>query len=123
MGCGASQAAQPSISKVEARPQTHSSYDEWKRTNAAKRIAQAMASDDSRVALKALFTSLDSDGDGKLTSVEWATGLTSNKEFMVRHFGECTFEEHEVAFRQLDEDGNGSLSWEEFEQGARKLQP
>jgi len=125
MGCGASTASPPAPKIGVVAPvrteKKHQSYDEWKRSEAAKRLSMAMASEDSRVALQALFKALDADGDGKLTSEEWMTGLASRSEFMKKHFGESSVEEQGEAFVQLDLDGNGSLSWEEFEEGARKL--
>ena len=102
----------------------YDSFHEWKASNTAKRLADAVERDEGRAALKALYESLDADGDGKLTAEEWAHGLTANAEVLAKWFGDETVaDDHLEAFAALDEDGNGSLSWDEFLAGASKIKP
>lgn len=106
------------------RVSKYDSFHEWKASNTAKRLADAVERDEGRAALKALYESLDADGDGKLTAEEWAHGLTANAEVLAKWFGDATVaDDHLEAFAALDEDGNGSLSWDEFLAGASKIKP
>ena len=83
-------------------------------------MAQTIQREEGKAELHALYCSLDIDGDGKLTAEEWGQGLASDDALM-RFFGDTTAEDHKALFEQLDEDGNGSLSWDEFVAGATKL--
>ena len=58
---------------------------------------------------------------GKLTADEFSAGLTGEEELMTTHFGDVTRESMKAVFESLDEDGNGSLSWEEFSRGSVRL--
>mmetsp|Transcript_37721 Transcript_37721/g.99724 ORF Transcript_37721/g.99724 Transcript_37721/m.99724 type:complete len:143 (-) Transcript_37721:415-843(-) len=137
MGCGASTQGAPSRSQAapplprEQVNQTvrtdaagkvvaHDSYEDWKRKTAAKKLATALSTEAGRVELKALYTSLDIDGDGRLTADEWSSGLAANEHLIKKYFGGCTIEETAETFNRIDSDDNGSLSWEEFLDGAVK---
>ena len=128
MGCASSVQKPPGNSSAASKgvtgtayKKTYNSYDEWQRKNAEKRLAEAMASDPVRSQLQALYTRLDTDGDGKLTADEFSAGLTGEEELMTTHFGDVTQESMRAVFESLDEDGNGSLSWEEFSKGSVRL--
>ena len=88
---------------------------------AALRLADALETEEGQAELKALFATLDKDGDGSVTSKEWGKALSKNKELMAKYFGGATMAEIGKAFRRLDADGSGDLTWEEFEAGAARL--
>ena len=80
--------------------------------HALKKLAAALATEEGRSELKALYETLDLDGDGKLTSEEWSNGLGENERLLTKYFGGCTVEENREVFRRIDADSNGSLSWD-----------
>ena len=87
-----------------------------------QQLVEALESDDGRAELHGLYSRLDEDGDGELTSEEWAAGLAANQELLHKYFGETGNAELLAVFNRIDLDGNGSLSWEEFCAGAKALQ-
>lgn len=91
------------------------------RMRTRKRLAQLMEFDDIKAELKAMYESLDVDGDGKLTAEEWSEGLASNQKLISRYFGDTTAEDHMAVFELLDTDGSGALSWDEFVTGAEQF--
>lgn len=76
---------------------------------------------DSRAELKVLFDTLDANGDGKVSSKEWGAAISSNKQLAQKYFGGATMAEIGAAFRRIDIDGSGDLSWDEFETAARSF--
>jgi len=80
----------------------------------ANALAVAMQSDESKAALKEFFDKLDKDGNGKVDSKEWGKALGKNKEIMAKFFGGSTPAEIGQAFKRIDTNGDGVLSWEEF---------
>ena len=96
----------------------HNSYEEWQKKNAAKKLAAALATEEGRNELKALYESLDGDGDGKLNAEEWSTGLAANAKIVGKYFGGVSADETAETFSKIDKDGSGELSWEEFLDGA-----
>ena len=87
----------------------------------AKQLAAAMNTDEGYAELRALFQTLDKDGDGTVTSKEWGAAVSKNKELLGKYFGGATAKEIGMAFKRLDADGSGDLSWEEFVEGAESL--
>ena len=87
----------------------------------AKQLAAAMNTDEGYAELRALFQTLDMDGDGTVTSKEWGAAVSKNKELLGKYFGGATAKEIGMAFKRLDADGSGDLSWEEFVEGAESL--
>jgi Ca2+-binding EF-hand superfamily protein len=79
---------------------------------ALKQINEAMAT--QRSELKNLWDSLDQDMDGKLSSKEWGSKVWQNKEAMAKFFGGSDMASIGRAFGRIDQDGNDSLSWDEF---------
>jgi hypothetical protein len=71
--------------------------------------------------LHALFQALDKDGDGTVTSKEWGAAVSNNKELLGQYFGGATAKEIGMAYKRLDLDGSGDLSWEEFVKGAQAI--
>jgi len=78
-------------------------------------LASIMEEDETKAELKALFDKLDKDGDGKVTSKEWGRSVAGDKDVMAKFFGGSTLKEIGSAFRRLDTDNNGALTWDEFE--------
>jgi Ca2+-binding EF-hand superfamily protein len=78
------------------------------------KMAEAMQADDSKAELKAFFDLLDKDNNGKVSSKEWGHAVTKQKELMAKYFGGMTPAEIGQAFKRIDLNKDGSLSWEEF---------
>ncbi len=128
MGCGASTSGPPAAmgnptlertqilettrTGADGKVVSYDSYEAWQKRNAAKKLAAALATEEGRSELKALYETLDLDGDGKLTSEEWSNGLGENERLLTKYFGGCTVEENREVFRRIDADSNGSLSWD-----------
>jgi Ca2+-binding EF-hand superfamily protein len=86
-----------------------------KAANAAlEHLKGAIATEEGMAELKALFATLDKDGDGKISSKEWGSKVTANQEVMAKFFGGATKAEIGAAFKRIDADGNGFLSFDEF---------
>ena len=84
-------------------------------------LVGAMASEEGRKELRALFDTLDVDGDGEVTKREWGRALSKKKELLTKYFGGASMAELGKAFNRLDTDGSGGLSWEEFCSGAEVM--
>jgi len=78
-------------------------------------LASIMEEDESKAELKALFDKLDKDGDGKVSGQEWGRSVAGDKDVMAKYFGGSTLKEIGSAFRRLDTDRSGALTWDEFE--------
>ena len=105
------------IRGADAALQRRPAADESEQT-ALKSLVSALGSEEGRAELKALFAMLDKDGDGKVTSKEWGSSLSKNKELMGKYFGGSSMQEIGKAFKRLDLNGDGELDWEEFLHGA-----
>ena len=83
-------------------------------------IVDAMVTADGQAELKALFETLDTDDDGKVSGKEWGSKVTSNQEIMTKYFvKEKELDQQWVqavgmAFKRIDKDADGSLTWDEF---------
>jgi len=88
---------------------------------AALKLADALETEEGQKELKALFATLDKDGDGKVTSKEWGKAISKNKDMLAKYFGGASLKEIGKAFKRLDADGSDDLTWEEFISGARAL--
>jgi len=84
---------------------------------ASQALVDAMNTTEGKAQLLELWQSLDSDGDGVITAKEWGRGVGANSAIMSRYFGGQTLDEVGKAFKRLDTDGSGDLTWEEFEAG------
>jgi len=62
--------------------------------------------------LKEMFEKMDADGNGQISVKELKDALA---DAAICEFMKVTPDKAEATFKQLDEDGSGSLSWEEFE--------
>ena len=77
-----------------------------------------MAIEKSRQALKALFDALDTDGNGEVNSKEWGRAVTTHAETMAKFFGgdaASGLKHIGAAFKRIDKDNSGTLTWDEFE--------
>merc|ERR1719335_1777100 len=81
-------------------------------------IVQTLSTEDGKADLKQFFDSLDKDHNGKVSSKEWGHALGKNKELMAKYFGGATPAEIGQAFKRIDANKDGNLSWEEFVQAA-----
>ena len=87
----------------------------------AMMVARAMQTSEGAAELKGLFETLDKDGDGKVTSKEWGKSVSQNKEMLAKYFGGKDAKTIGKAFKRLDADGSGDLTWDEFVAGSQRL--
>eukprot|EP00746_Dinoflagellata_sp_MGD_P140488 gnl/MRDRNA2_/MRDRNA2_73728_c0_seq1.p1 gnl/MRDRNA2_/MRDRNA2_73728_c0~~gnl/MRDRNA2_/MRDRNA2_73728_c0_seq1.p1 ORF type:complete len:177 (+),score=48.12 gnl/MRDRNA2_/MRDRNA2_73728_c0_seq1:125-655(+) len=81
---------------------------------AALTLAGVMQTEEGRKSLRSFFETLDKDKNGKVSSKEWGHALGKNKEFMAKYFGGSTPAEIGQAFKRIDANSDGHLTWEEF---------
>jgi len=84
----------------------------------AQRFSEAMASDAGKAELRALFDTLDKDGNKKISREEWKLAVRQNTELMKSWFSGHTNVEIREAFDQIDVDHSGDITWDEFEKYA-----
>eukprot|EP00746_Dinoflagellata_sp_MGD_P000900 gnl/MRDRNA2_/MRDRNA2_101676_c1_seq1.p1 gnl/MRDRNA2_/MRDRNA2_101676_c1~~gnl/MRDRNA2_/MRDRNA2_101676_c1_seq1.p1 ORF type:complete len:280 (+),score=75.64 gnl/MRDRNA2_/MRDRNA2_101676_c1_seq1:86-925(+) len=78
------------------------------------RMAEVMQTDDGKTALREFFDCLDKDGNGKVSCNEWCSQLGKKRHSMLKYFCGSTAAEIGHAFKRIDANGDGSLSWDEF---------
>lgn len=88
--------------------------------DATLRLATALETQEGAKELKALFDTLDKDGDGRVTSKEWGSAVFKNKEVLAKYFGGKDVKAIGKAFKRLDADGSGDLTWDEFVSGSQR---
>lgn len=86
-----------------------------------KQLAEAISTPEGMAELKALFETLDKDGDGNITSKEWGKAVSKNKKALSKFFGGASPKEIGMQFKRIDADGSGDLTWDEFVDGVKKL--
>ena len=89
--------------------------------DALKSLMDAFSTPEGKEELRALFASLDKTGNGTISGKEWGQGVSKNKAVMGKFFGGMTVAEIGGAFKRLDTDGSGDLSWDEFEAGVESF--
>ena len=89
-------------------------------TTVAKSLANALSSDGGRDALKAIFDSLDANGDGRISKREWGKGIRKHELSLTKYFG-ISLKGIGQKFSEMDADGSQDLSFEEFASGAMSL--
>jgi Ca2+-binding EF-hand superfamily protein len=89
--------------------------------DAALRLAHMLESKDNLAELKALFDTIDKDGDGRVTSKEWGSAVSKNQDIMRKYFGGKSLKQIGQAYRRLDADGSDDLTWDEFVAGSQRL--
>ena len=129
MGCGASMDPRAShfdayihmkqLSRSQSRDYASNKFEEWKKSNAAKKLAAALATEEGRVELHTLFKTLDANADGKVTAEEWASGLSKEQFLMEKYFRGVTESENAEIFKKLDVNNDAGLDWNEFVEGAQ----
>jgi len=77
-------------------------------------MVEAMQNDESKAALKKLFDDIDKNSDGRVTSKEWGSQVGKKQDILAKYFGGATPAEIGQAFKHIDANGDGSLSWDEF---------
>ena len=82
---------------------------------AVQGVIDMYATPEGKAALQELWVTLDKNGDGTISSKEWGKGIAANWKTMSKFFGGATKAEAGKAFKKIDVDGSGDLTWEEFE--------
>lgn len=77
-------------------------------------LVDMFKSEEGLAELKALWSSLDKDGDGTVTSHEWGKGVAKHWKAMAKFFGGVSQKKVGKLFKELDTDGSGDLTWDEF---------
>jgi len=80
--------------------------------------SEAALASSSATELKSLFDTLDKNGDGRVTGQEWGSAVSKNQDVMSKFFGGSSVSAVGRAFRRIDADGSGDLTWEEFVAGS-----
>ena len=82
----------------------------------AATVAKEKAEKVDQAQLKTVFESLDADNNGYVSRKEWGEGLRENQDGLKKVFGVATLGEKQVdkQFKQLDESGSDSLTWNEM---------
>ena len=75
-----------------------------------QRVRSACLDAESAAELKALFDSLDKNGDGKVNSKEWGEGAAANKPLLDKHFGGANPATISQAIPDGDADSHGPNS-------------
>lgn len=88
----------------------------FKEVVAIQAMRQAMENEESALTLKAIHDSSDKDDDGRVSSKEWGKHAASTGKLKSTYFKGLSAKELGGAFKRLDTNGNGVLSWEEFSQ-------
>lgn len=79
-----------------------------------KAMKEAFAKEESKAELKALWDTLDADGDGKISGKEWGSKVYANKDVMAKFFGGTDMASIGKGFNRIDTDGDDMLTWDEF---------
>ena len=61
--------------------------------------------ENSKSELRALFDSLDVNGDGRVSSKEWGAAVARNRSLAAKYFGGASMREIGAAFSRIDVDG------------------
>ena len=64
-------------------------------------MAEALSREEGKLELRALFRQLDTDGNGRLSSEEWARGMGKQGAAMAKYFGGSTYEDLARAFSRM----------------------
>ena len=94
-------------------------FQAWHSTVGDDEAAADGALDTRTAELRALFDSLDTNGDCRVTRKEWGAGVREHQQLLARHFGGASLAEVAAAFKRIDGDGSGDLTWNEFMEAAR----
>ena len=81
---------------------------------ALEQLSEALAREEGTEELRKLFRQLDTDGDGRLSSEEWARGMGKQGTAMAKYFGGSTYEDLARAFSRIDDNGDGFVTWDEM---------
>ena len=80
---------------------------------AAKSLAAAIETKEGASELRALFTTLDTDKNGKVSSKEWGRAVSKNRKVLAKYYGGASVAEIGKHFKRLDLDNSDDLTWEE----------
>ena len=83
-------------------------------SSAVKALGTALRSEEAQKELRALFNTLDTDKDGKVTSKEWGGKVKQNQAVLQKFFGGSTTAQVARVFKEIDLDDDKKLTWEEF---------
>jgi len=85
------------------------------------RLAAALETKAGSEELKALFDTLDKNGDGTVSKKEWGSAVKKNQEQLKKFFGGSNIKAIGKAFNRIDADGSGDLTWDEFKEGSQRI--
>jgi Ca2+-binding EF-hand superfamily protein len=77
-------------------------------------LKKVMETEEGAAELKALFETLDKDGDGKVSGKEWGSAVYKNQDILKKYFGGSSLKEIGETFNRIDVDNSDSLTWDEF---------
>ena len=92
--------------------------------NDAKRVVAVMETGDGSTELRELFSLVDADKSGSVTSEEWASGVANNTELCAKLFGSTRSKDNLIrVFKRLlpAKGADNGMTWEDFEMGVGSL--
>ena len=106
------------FNRIDSNKSDNLTWDEFsseaKSYAAAVKLSDAMKTDEGYADLKALWDTLDKDGDSKVSGKEWGSSVYKNQDVMKKYFGGASLKDLGLAFNRIDIDNNDSLTWAEF---------
>ena len=100
------------VAASEAKP------DPERVDDVALKLADSLQKPEGYDALKQIFEEMDKDKDGKVSIREWGKVVPKFTKELKTLLGSPTALEVTLAFGRIDKDGNGSLTWVEFQEAA-----
>ena len=75
----------------------------------------------SEAEVQRMIADIDKNGDGRVSSKEWGSAVGKNKAVMQKYFGGKDTKSIGKAFKRIDIDGSGDLTWDEFVAASQRM--